>query len=34
VKSRNIQIGDIVGVACHQRHAMDFGGCREKTVAA
>jgi hypothetical protein len=28
----NTQIGDVGGFACHQRHAMDFGGCRQQAV--
>ncbi len=32
VEDVNIQIGDVGGVACHQRHAMYFGGRRQKAV--
>ena len=32
IENGNIQIGDVGGVACHQCHAMDFGGCRQKAV--
>jgi hypothetical protein len=27
IEHMNIQIGDVDGVASHQCHAMDFGGC-------
>ena len=33
IENVNIQIGDVGGVACHQRHAVDFGGCRQQAVA-
>ena len=32
IENGNIQVGDVGGVACHQCHAMDFGGCRQKAV--
>ena len=32
IENGNIQIGDVGGVPCHQCHAMDFGGCRQKAV--
>jgi len=32
IENVNTQIGDVGGVACHQCHAMDFGGCRQKAV--
>ena len=28
IENVDTQIGDVGGVACHQCHAMDFGGCR------
>jgi hypothetical protein len=32
IENMNTQIRDAGGIACHQCHAVDFGGCRQKAV--